>query len=155
MNMRIASAKDAPILTSLMHAAFQAAVPPSSALSETVEDVATQLAEGRTSGHLLEGRSSGRDGAVFSGKLTRFTFFRLSVDPSRQGRGIGRSIIRWLEAWAAQNGKAALTCRVRMEMEANMRLYRSEGFVVTQEEIVQREGTTGIPTAHMRKTIGN
>ncbi|WP_429779664.1 GNAT family N-acetyltransferase [Brevibacillus agri] len=66
---------------------------------------------------------------------------------------MGRSIIRWLEAWAAQNGKAALTCRVRMEMEANMRLYRSEGFVVTQEEIVQREGTTGIPTAHMRKTI--
>ncbi|MBY0053766.1 MULTISPECIES: GNAT family N-acetyltransferase [Brevibacillus] len=104
---------------------------------------------------MLGGRSSGRDGAVFSGKLTRFTFFRLSVDPSRQGRGIGRSIIRWLEAWAAQNGKAALTCRVRMEMEANMRLYRSEGFVVTQEEIVQREGTTGIPTAHMRKTIGN
>ncbi|MED3497232.1 hypothetical protein P4479_01585 [Brevibacillus agri] len=47
MNMRIASAKDAAILTSLMHAAFQAAVPPSSALSETVEDVATQLAEGR------------------------------------------------------------------------------------------------------------
>lgn len=47
MNMRIASAKDAPILTSLMHAAFQAAVPPSSALSETVEDVATQLAEER------------------------------------------------------------------------------------------------------------
>lgn len=156
MNMRIASAKDAPILTSLMHAAFQAAVPPSSALSETVEDVATQLAEGREQAAICwEGRSSGRDGAVFSGKLTRFTFFRLSVDPSRQGRGIGRSIIRWLEAWAAQNGKAALTCRVRMEMEANMRLYRSEGFVVTQEEIVQREGTTGIPTAHMRKTIGN
>ncbi|MED1721549.1 hypothetical protein [Brevibacillus parabrevis] len=39
-------------------------------------------------------------------------------------------------------------------MEGNMRLYQSEGFVLTREEIVQREGTPGIPTAHMRKRVG-
>ncbi|KZE51487.1 hypothetical protein AV540_00495 [Brevibacillus parabrevis] len=154
MNIRMAKAEDAAILTALMHAAFKTTVPPSSALLETAEAVAKRLTdEKEQAGICWEGECP--VGMVrFQWTEDSLYFYRLSVDPDHHGKGIGRSIIRWLHELADANGKAALTCRVRMEMEGNMRLYQSEGFILTQKEIVQREGTPGIPTAHMRKQVG-
>lgn len=152
-DIREAGKNDAPILISLMHAAFRNTQPPSSALLETEELVAGKLESGEEQAAVatVEGRAVGM--VRFHWEEEALYFFRLSVSPDAQGQGIGRTLLAWLEQQALERGKRALTCRVRMEIERNVRLYQKAGFQIVKQEIVERSGTQGIPTAYMRKQL--
>lgn len=89
----------------------------------------------------------------FQFKEDALYFFRLSVDPEVQGKGVGRALLTWLEEHAKAHGKNALMCRVRMEIEKNVRLYLNAGFQITAQEIVERPNTPLIPTAYMQKNL--
>lgn len=52
----------------------------------------------------------------------------LSVDPARQGRGIGRALIEAAALEAAEQGARRLTLRVLSTNERARRLYESCGF---------------------------
>lgn len=53
----------------------------------------------------------------------------LAVSPAYRRRGVGRSLMRRLEAALHEKGVAALLLEVRPSNEAAFSLYRSEGFV--------------------------
>jgi len=62
-----------------------------------------------------------------------FYLFAIAVDPSRQGRGIGKALLRELHARA---DAAAAPCYLETEKAINVKLYESQGYrVVTDENI--------------------
>jgi len=148
-----ATAEDAAVITSLMHEAFRQTVPPSSALLETVESVRRQMETGQEQAALAtrQGRAVGM--VRFQLQPEALYFFRLSVNPKEQGKGIGRALLTWLEQYAREQGKRAVACRVRMEIEKNVRLYLNAGFHITGQDIVERPNTPKIPTASMQKNL--
>lgn len=111
------------------------------------------MAEGREQAAIAFWNEAAAGMVRFQCKKEELYFYRLCVDPNQQGRGIGRELLRWLEEHARREGMSSLACRVRMEIEKNMRLHISAGFTITHRELVEREGTLGIPTATMKKRI--
>lgn len=153
ITIREATKEKAAIITELMHEAFRRTAPPSSALLETVETVREGLEKGEEQAAIatIEGKAVAM--VRFQVKEDEVYFFRLSVDPGQQGKGIGGRLLAWLEEYAIAHGKRALTCRVRMEIEKNVSLYLKAGFQITSQEIVERPNTPLIPTASMRKLL--
>jgi GNAT superfamily N-acetyltransferase len=61
---------------------------------------------------------------------------RIAVDPSCQGQGVGRSLVRASAAWAAARGAGALLLNTPAENLAAVALYETEGFRTLDEELV-------------------
>ncbi|WP_183192789.1 GNAT family N-acetyltransferase [Brevibacillus nitrificans] len=153
ITIKMAAADEAHTITRLMHEAFRHTTPPSSSLLETAEQVHQQLASGNELAAIALQNDEPAGMVRFQLKGDDLYFFRLSVDPGQQGKGIGRMLLEGLEQYAVEHGIKALTCRVRMEIEKNVRMYTSAGFQITKREIVERAGTEGIPTAYMKKEL--
>ncbi len=58
---------------------------------------------------------------------------QISVDPERQGRGLGRALIDEVERWAAGRGLGAMTLTTFTEVPWNRPLYEHLGFRVLAE----------------------
>ncbi|WP_155593321.1 GNAT family N-acetyltransferase [Lysinibacillus cavernae] len=152
MELFIAEIKDAPVIHRVMLQAFreyEQATPPSSALSETVESIEQAMQNGQQAfiGYMEKQPVA----------MVRFTlssegiyFFRLSVIPERQGRGLAKVLIAKLEQYALSNGKTISQCKVRMSVPRNIELYRSLGYVVTKEEMGE-----SLAIATMEKRLSN
>lgn len=102
---------------------------PSSALSESVEDVAEHIALG---GAVL----ASRDGmAVGSGRFElredHVYIGRLSVLPGQRGEGIGALMMVAMEQHAAALGFNEARIGVRTKLPRNIALYERLGYVVT------------------------
>lgn len=157
MEIVLAESKDAPVIHQVMLQAFQEyekATPPSSALSETVDFIeqAMQQSEQAFIGYINKQPVA----------MVRFTlstkgiyFFRLSVIPERQGQGLARTLISWLEQYTLSKGITISQCKVRMSVPRNIELYRSLGYVVTKEEMVKNRNGNSLVIATMEKRLSN
>ena len=100
---------------------------PSSAMWETVEDVASHIALGgavlaRAGAEAVgSGRYELRDGYVYIG--------RLSVLPAFRGHGIGASMMLAMEQRAAAAGAPEAHISVRVLLPKNIELYERLGYV--------------------------
>ncbi len=123
----------AAVVRDLMRAAFSeydaVLTVPSSAMWETVEDVASHIAEG---GAMLarvgtdtvgSGRYALREDHVYIG--------RLSVLPPYRARGIAAAMMLAMEQRALTEGRAEARISVRTMLPRNIELYERLGYIVT------------------------
>ncbi|WP_169306703.1 GNAT family N-acetyltransferase [Cohnella pontilimi] len=154
VDIRPAGAEDAAVVHSLMMEAFEeysTAVPPSSALEETVESVREGLESGQEAAILYEG---GRPAAMVRYEMRddAITFFRLSVIPSRRRRGYAKRLVRWIEQQGRSQALNVSRCRVRQTVQNNVAMYQDMGYeIVDQELVVRPEGT--VKTLTMEKKL--
>lgn len=125
--------EEAPLVRELMLAAFEEygsmLTVPSSAMDESVEDVAEHIRLGgavlaRVAGEAVgSGRYELRDDHVYIG--------RLSVLPPFRGRGIGEAMMLAMEQRGHAAGKPEARIGVRTMLPRNIALYERLGYVVT------------------------
>jgi len=155
IEIREAGPNDAETVHALMMEAFEeyrAAVPPSSALNETVESVRDHLENGQSAAILYED-----DKPV---AMVRYTiegdaiyFFRLSVVPARRRRGYAKRLIRWIEQHGVSKGRDKSRCKVRQTVQNNVAMYQNMGYeIVNQELVVRPQGSVKVLT--MEKHLG-
>ena len=154
MKYCLAQPEDAATVHDLMLQAFSVyrdSVPPSSALDETIESIMQSLKHGKKAVILyVENKPVAM--ARFTLEETSLYFYRLSVIPAFQGKGMAKQLIQWLETYAKECGKESLLCKVRMSVFRNIALYESMGFYIEEKEIVHRGGVD-IPVVNMKKEI--
>lgn len=92
--------------------------------------------------------------ATFDGEtLTGFTVVgtagntgylqRVAVDPSQQGRGLGRALVRASMGWAVKRGATAMLLNTQPDNETSARLYEAEGFKPLQPGLSVLRRSTG------------
>ncbi|WLV25405.1 GNAT family N-acetyltransferase [Aciduricibacillus chroicocephali] len=154
MNIRIAEAKDAKIIHDLMIRAFteyKNMPASSSALDETEQSVANDLNNGeRAMISYMDGVPCGV--VRFELKEDALYFFRLSVAPEFQRRGVARALLAEMEDYALMNGLQKIQCKVRMNMEKNMKLYMSAGYAKYNQSILELNGVS-LDVAWMEKEL--
>lgn len=155
MNIIEAQISDASIIQDIMIRAFRIyehAVPPTSALKETVESIGAALGEGEQAfiGYIEE-----EPVAMVRFRLDgeSLYFSRFSVVPERQGQGIAKKILRFLEEYAMQHEKSVIVCKVRADVPKNISLYESIGYHVYEESVLHRSDGTSIAVVSMKKSI--
>jgi ribosomal protein S18 acetylase RimI-like enzyme len=132
--VRLATAEDVPLVRDLMRIAFAEYEGrlglPSSALNETLEDVAARLAEGGGVLADLDGETVGsgrflqRDGYVYIG--------RLSVKPERRRMGVASRMMDFIEQIAHERGFPEARLEVRMGLPENVALYERRGYALVE-----------------------
>jgi GNAT superfamily N-acetyltransferase len=152
--LRPLSAGDADEAVELIRTAFAAQSrstdPPSSALRETGPAIAGKIAEGGGFG-VFEA------GALIAAALWRVDgdalhVARVSVAPTRRGRGIARSLIAACEKEARERRLGRMTLKTRLELPENERLFGRFGFV--RREVEAHPGFVTPTTAVMEKVLG-
>ncbi|WP_332698163.1 GNAT family N-acetyltransferase [Halalkalibacter lacteus] len=155
MEIKFAEVLDAPIIHDLMIKAFMEykdEVPSSSALEETVQSVLIALKDGEQG--LISYVDNQPVGMVrFQLKEDGLYFYRLSVIPEKQGLGIAKKIVRSLEDVAIKKGVTTIFCKVRMTVPKNIKLYRSIGYGIYDEEVVHKPNGINIKVVSMKKRL--
>ena len=155
MEIKLADVSDAPIIHELMIKAFMEykdEVPPSSALEETVESITTALKDNEKG--LIAYVDETPVGMVrFQLKENGLYFFRLSVIPERQGQGIAKKVLKFLEDYAKGKEISKLLCKVRMTVTKNIKLYSSIGYSIYDEEVVHKPNAINIKVVSMMKKL--
>lgn len=128
--LRPLEAGDAEPAAALIRTAFAAqplaTEPPSSALRETADSVATWIGAGGgaclTRGDEMVALLlwDERDSGLYCG--------RLAVDPAERGRGHARLLVAEAEREARRRGLRRLHVRVRLALTGNIRLFEACGF---------------------------
>lgn len=153
LNIKSTEVSDAPLIHHLMIQAFtkhKDAVPPSSALEETVESIAVSLHQGEKG--LLAYVDDRPVGMVrFQLDDNGIYFYRLSVLPEEQGKGIGKALLDKLEHIANHNGVTTISCKVRLSANDNITLYESVGYEIVAEEIISKPGGINLRVVSMEK----
>lgn len=71
-------------------------------------------------------------GCIFAAEHARhFYIGKLAVEPSLQGKKIGRELMKAVETLASETGKPVLELQVRIELAANRAAFGRMGFVET------------------------
>lgn len=155
MHFKLAEISHAPLIHELMIKAFteyKDEIPPSSALEETIESIAFALENGEQA--LISYIQNEPVGMVrFCLNKNGIYFYRLSVIPEKQGKGIAKKTLNFLEEYARQLEKPAILCKVRMTIPKNIQLYRSMGYSIYDEEIVNKPNNIKINVVSMMKLI--
>jgi ribosomal protein S18 acetylase RimI-like enzyme len=122
--------------------------PPSSAHRLTAEALRAKAAEevcflavaGTSTAHEVAPKPSGDNPATvreivgcafLAERPDHFYLGKLAVLPERQGRGLGRALLRAAEAHACSAGKPVIELQTRVELTANHRAFAALGFVET------------------------
>ncbi len=93
-----------------------------------VADFASQIAAGQV--HVLD--AAGVAGyAVIYRRGDHLHLENVAVDPARQGEGLGRRLLDFVEAEARRRGLAAIELYTNIHMTENQRLYPALGYVET------------------------
>lgn len=80
--------------------------------------------------------SFGLAGFAITGMGSRLAYLqRVAVDPSHQGSGIGRSLVRTACLWARRNGAEAIVLNTQSGNEPALGLYATEGFQVLEDPL--------------------
>jgi ribosomal protein S18 acetylase RimI-like enzyme len=154
VEIRPAGADEAATIHTLMMEAFEeyrAAVPPSSALDETLESVREKLEAGQGAAILYEDK---RPVAMvrYETQEDAIYFFRLSVIPSRRRRGYSKQLVRWIEQQGRSKGLDISRCKVRQTVQNNVAMYQDMGYeIVDQELVVMPAGS--VKTIKMEKKL--
>ncbi|TYP69859.1 GNAT family N-acetyltransferase [Paenibacillus methanolicus] len=158
MIYKIADSHDAPVIHEVMIQAFlyDKAEPTTLAVPiETADQIALAL-EGGEKAIIAFDEEDGSPVATvrFALKETDgVDFHQLSVLPGKQGQGIGKALLRFMEAYAASCNRNTVTCKVRMNAPRQIRLYDSIGYSVLGEELEQKPDGTSVPVVALRKVL--
>lgn len=68
---------------------------------------------------------------------------QFSVRPDHQGTGVGRALVDQVRAWAAENGRSAITLTTFSDVPWNRPLYEHLGFIVLAEHEIGPELRAG------------
>ncbi len=136
-------------LTQLAFGGYDWLTPPSSALSETEDDVRRDLQ--RHGGALA--RIDGRAVAALRFVVEPHSLWvrRVAVDPAWQGRGVGRQLMRWAEARAAERGYGELRLGVRGQLSGNREFYERLGYRVVRRH--HFPGTRDVHWIEMARSV--
>lgn len=153
--MQVQLSKDADLILHIMLQAFdeyRTEEVPSSALDETAEMITAEISNGELA---LIGCVDGRGAAMvrFQLKDDFLYFYRLSVTPEYQGKGLAKALLAFLEHYAAQHRIPEIQCKVRMNVPRNLKLYESIGYSISKEETVTKPTGEELQVATMSKTI--
>ncbi|MCM3409798.1 GNAT family N-acetyltransferase [Metabacillus litoralis] len=155
MVIRFATTSEAAVVHDLMIKAFieyNNESPPSSALDETVHSVLDALEKGEKA--LIAFDENRPVGMVrFQLKNEGLYFYRLSVIPEKQGKGIGKKILSSIEDYANKVGVSTILCKVRMTVPKNINLYSSIGYSVYDEEVVHKPNNVNVKVLSMKKEL--
>jgi ribosomal protein S18 acetylase RimI-like enzyme len=155
MVINAAISSDAPVIHDLMIKAFMEYKnenPPSSALEETVQSVSDALEKGEKA--LIAFEENNPISMVrFQLKDEGLYFYRLSVIPEKQGKGIAKKILKSLEDYANTINVTTILCKVRMTVTKNVQLYSSIGYGVYGEEVVHKPNGINIKVVSMKKEL--
>lgn len=154
MDIRIAEIKDAPVIHDLMMRAFdeyRKLTASSTALDETVETVTADMNGGEKA--MICYMDGLPCAAVrFELKEDALYFFRFSVVPEYQRRGIAKAMHAAMIDYALSLGLHKMQCKVRMNIEKNMRFYLSLGYVQYHQDIHELSGIA-LDVAWMEKEL--
>lgn len=158
MIYKIADSHDAPVIHEVMAQAFltdKDAQTTSAASVETVEQIASALENGEKAIIAYDEEEGAAVATVrFALKETDgVDFHQLSVLPRKQGQGIGKALLQFMEAYAASCNRKTVTCKVRMNAPQHIRLYGSIGYSVLGEEFEQKPDGTSVPVVALRKVL--
>lgn len=155
MLIKLAKLSDAPLIHKLMMKAFmeyKSETPPSSALEETEASIYDALDNGEKA--LICYIDKQPVGMVrFRQQGDSLYFYRLSVIPEKQGNGIAKKLLHSLEDYATQMQITKITCKVRMAVPRNIKLYRSIGYHLYAEEMMPKPNGLCIKVASMIKKL--
>lgn len=155
MKIRFAKISDAPLIHDLMIKAFteyKDAIPPSSALEETAESITAASEDGEQA--LISYIHDEPVGMIrFHIKENSVYFYRLSVIPEKQGKGIAKKLMKSLEEYAKQIKKTKVLCKVRMTVSKNIKLYNSLEYHVYDEEVIYKPNGIHIKVVSMMKQL--
>jgi GNAT superfamily N-acetyltransferase len=124
--------------------------PPSSALGETAEAIAAKIAAGGGFGIFEAGALIAA--ALWSLNGDALHVARVSVAPTRRGRGLVRSLIAACETEANRHSVRRMTLKTRLELPENERLFGHFGFARLKVEA--HPGFAAPTTALMEKVLG-
>lgn len=86
--------------------------------------------------HVVRKAGGGLAGFAVTGVGVTIAYLqRLAVEPSSQGRGIGRSLVRSSARWASREGARSLMLNTQLDNLPAIRLYETEGFSVLSEPL--------------------
>lgn len=77
---------------------------------------------------------------------THIKMRQVAVAPHLQGQGIGRQLVRFVEAWAASEGYAVMYCHAR---DVAVSFYLKQGYAAVGEPFVE----VGITHFYLQKSI--
>lgn len=150
--MRPIHPDDAGQVLTLQRAAFvqealiygTADMPP---LTQTLDELAAELVDNLGCVALVGPRLVGAVRARRDGGL--LLVGRLAIAPDQQGEGIGTTLLRAVERRGAEEGATQAELFTGSLSEANLRLYRREGYVESQRVA----GDDGIEQVFLRKQL--
>jgi GNAT superfamily N-acetyltransferase len=159
--IRHAAAGEAALVHAAMIAAFEEyrGLPlPSSALEESIEDVARAMTgdPAIAGSHLTRGALLAFDGDACVGSVRwalepdALSFARLAVVPSHRGKGLGLRFVMTLEDIARAEGRELMRITARSQQPDNRPFYQRLGYVITGYS--PRYGVPDI-TTHMEKRL--
>lgn len=155
MKIKDAQLTDVPTIYKIMMKAFDIYrydEIPSSALDETIDTIAISMQEGELG---LIGYEDGKPVGMVRYRIEKdyLYFYRLSVIPEKQGRGIAKQLLSSLEEIAAHHDKQFITCNVRVKVPKNIALYQSLGYQIYKEEFVPKPHGNKLKIASMIKQL--
>ncbi|MDF2959708.1 MAG: family N-acetyltransferase [Paenibacillus sp.] len=137
VTVKEACIEEIPVVHRIMREAFEeydgVLVPPSGALSETVEDVIRKI-DGRGGAVIV------RDGQVPAGSARYYYsgnyiyIGRVSVIPGYRGRGLARYMLTYLEEAARGRSYSEARVEVRLSLPENVNYYKRLGYRVIKEQ---------------------
>lgn len=141
MNIKLAESEDIPIVHEIMIKAFDKYRDdafPSSALEETIESISAAMNNGELA--FIYYQNERPVGMVrFLTTDDSIYFYRLSVIPEQQGKGIAKNIIAHLEKYAKEIGVVQIHCNVRYAETQNILLYHSIGYSIDETSFITKQ----------------
>ena len=117
--------KDIAIIHDVMIQAFSEyknEVSPSSALQETHQMITDSFKSGEQA--LIAYENNQPIGMVrFKLNKSILYFYRLSVIPQKQGKGVAKNMLEYLETYGKKQGANEIQCKVRATVSKNISLY--------------------------------
>ncbi|MBF7019185.1 GNAT family N-acetyltransferase [Staphylococcus sp. 18_1_E_LY] len=156
MYFKKAQLKDIELIYDLMIQSFTEyetdEIPPN-ALKEREEDVLEGFKRNEESAFIAYESNKPLGMVRFQVEDNILYFFRLSVLPKYRNKGIGKSIITYLESFARENGISEIICKVRQNVTKNLKLYSSLGFHIYDEYFIIKSNNKKLEMVKMKKYI--
>jgi ribosomal protein S18 acetylase RimI-like enzyme len=154
MRLREATMEDAATLLRLMHSSFEEYLglldPPSAAHDETVETVRERLKRGSAVVAFIDDEPAGF--AFYHPQDSHLYFGRLSVLPQYRQRGVGRTLVEYVEKRAMESGSEGVRLGVRVQLPHLKDWYERLGYTVTK--YVAHDGHSSPTYMLMEKRLG-
>lgn len=156
MDFKEATISDAPIIHKLMIKAFSEYKNDeisSSALEETEKSISVALLEEGEKALIAYESDEPVAMARFRIDNYKMNFYRLSVDPLYQGKGIGKHLLKALEIYAKNKGVSEIICKVRVNVKRNVSLYKDIGYFIFDHYTIDKENNKSLHIVSMKKFI--